>query len=125
MQQILISLKRNISLGASNAVTDLHITAGKGAIKGPAWLMLFTLTFNLWIVWLLSSDIFCPAIMTAKVISDENMMKQQFIFPPPPPLSLSFPLSLSINLCSLSLPPCLSVSLFWHRVVEQWGTAEF
>lgn len=51
--------------------------------------MLLTLTFNLWIVWLFSSDIFSPAIMTAKVISDENMMKQQFIFPPSLSLSLS------------------------------------
>lgn len=124
-----INLRRNISLGASSTTTDLHTTAGKDAIKGPPCLMLLTLTFNLWIVWLFSSYISSPTIMTVKVISDENMMKQQFIFPPfplsPPPFISVF-LSSSLSVClatfmSLSLPLPLS----WHGVIEQWGTAEF
>ena len=94
----------------------LTYTAGGGAIKGPRRLMLLALTFNLWIVWLFSSHIFSPAIMTAKVTSDENMMKQQFIF------FLSFLPSHSI---SRPPSPSCALSLSWHRVIEQWGTAEF
>lgn len=100
----LISSSRDISSGANIAAADLHTTAGTGAITGSPWLMLLTLTFNLWMVWLFSSYIFNLTTMTAKVRSDENMMKQQFIFPPFSPLP--FPLSLSIWLpIFMSLSP--------------------
>jgi len=77
--------------------------------------MLLTLTFNLWILWLFSSDIFCPSTTTAKVISDENMMKQQFT---PPSFFILF-VFLSLSTHPPSAPPS------WLRVIEQWGIAEF
>jgi len=61
-------------------LSDSRTASGKGDIRGTEQLMLPLLTFNLWIWWHLSKDILNPGVMIAKVRTDENMMRRQFIF---------------------------------------------